>query len=305
MKKQEPIIEKDFLKNHLNLFHLSTIDGLESKKVILNDWFLKHQSGKLEGQNETSIAADFINDIFGEVLGFNYRNPNRWNLQKELKTPVDGRKPDGVIGYFNLKEDLTTNVYGIIEMKPANIGLDKKQSRADKQTPVEQAFFYAPKYGEKCKWVIVSNFVEIRLYKSDDASKFEVFHLDELKDEYQLKRFFFLLKIENLLSKDSTPRLERLIEKSREFKSLITNKDSAHILDKIYNLIKKFDGLMYVNPNILANAMPFNKGNRYVHHYSSFTLESTEKDIFSLFSGITIESQKITLSNPLKEELTE
>lgn len=306
LKKQQPIIEEDFLKNHLNLFHLSTIDGLESKKVILNDWFLKYRSGKLEGQNETSIAADFINDIFGDVLGFNYRNPNNWNLQKELKTLIDSRKPDGAIGYFNVEEDLSTNVYGVIEMKSANTNLDKKQNRADnKQTPVEQAFSYAPKYGKKCKWVIVSNFVEIRLYKSDDASKYEAFYLDQLKDEYQLKRFFFLLKIENLLSKDGTPRLERLIEKSREFKSQMANKDSSHILDRIYNLIKKFDGLMYVNPNILANAMPFNKGNRYVHHYSSFTLESTEKDIFSLFSGITIESQKILLSEPLRKELTE
>nr|MCU0339832.1 hypothetical protein [Spirosomataceae bacterium] len=93
--KQETIFEEDFLKAHLIYFQLSKVDGLETKREILNDWFQRYKSGKLSNQNETSIGADFINDVFGDILGFNYRNPNHWNLEKELKTLVDGKKPDG------------------------------------------------------------------------------------------------------------------------------------------------------------------------------------------------------------------
>jgi hypothetical protein len=159
--KQKTIFEEDYLRDHLNYFHLSKIDGLEAKREILNDWFQRYKSGKLSNQKETSIGADFINDIFGDVLGFNYRNPYNWNLEKKLKTLVDGKKPDGAIGYFKVNEELSTGAHGIIELKDVNTDLDKAQNRTnDKRTPVEQAFSYAPKYGQKCKWVIVSNFIE-------------------------------------------------------------------------------------------------------------------------------------------------
>jgi hypothetical protein len=304
--KQETIFEEDYLKAHLIYFHLSKIDGLETKREILNDWFQKYKSGKLSIQNETSIGADFINDVFGDILGFNYRNPNNWNLEKELKTLVDGKKPDGAIGYFKVNEELNTGVHGIIELKDANTDLDKAQKRTnDKRTPVEQAFSYAPKYGQKCKWVIVSNFLEIRLYQANDASKYETFHLEKLQDESELKRFFFLLLKEHLLSKNGTSRLERLIQKNKEANHQKNSNESSHLLDKIYNLIKKFDGLSYVNPNILANAKPFNNTNKYVWHYSEFCLQSTEEGIFDLFKEIKVESQKIVISKQLEQEFQE
>ncbi len=300
----KPIFKKDILDAHLNLFSLRKIDGFDSKKEILNDWFLRFKSGKLERENETSIGADFINDIFGDILGYNYRNPNEWNLEKELKTVVDGKKPDGAIGYFNLNEELNKGVQGIIELKDANTDLDKAQKRPnDKRTPVEQAFSYAPKFGGKCKWIIVSNFLEIRLYQANDASKFEQFKLEKLQDEVELKKFFFLLQKENLLSKKGNSRLERIIEKDKEVKLQNSYNKSSHILDKIYYLLKKFEGLTYVNPNILANAKPFNNSNEYVWHYFDFSLQSTEEGIFDLFNGIEVKPQKIEISEKLEKEL--
>lgn len=128
----------------------------------MNDWLQRCQSGKLNEQNETSIGADFINDIFGDVLGFNYRNPHFGNLEKELKTIIDGQKPDGVLGYFNTKEESINSVHAVIELKGAGTNLDKAQKRQnDRRTPIEQAFACTLKFGEKCKWVIVSNFMAL------------------------------------------------------------------------------------------------------------------------------------------------
>ncbi len=302
--RKKSIFEKAFLDAYLAHFKLSTIDGLETKREMLNDWFQAYKSGKLPSQNETSIGADFINDIFGDILGYNYRNPRNWNLEKELKTLTDGKKPDGVLGYFNLNEESSKGVHAIIELKDANTNLDAAQKRQNnKQTPIEQAFSYAPKFEDRCKWVIVSNFLEIRLYQASNANQFELFTLEELQKEDELKRFFFLLQKEHLLIKKGTSRIERLIEKSKEIQSQKKQNVSSHILDKIYNLLIKFNGLAYINPNIIANAKPFNNTNEYVWHYSKFTLQSSEEGIFDLFNQIKVESQKITISKQLKEEL--
>jgi hypothetical protein len=302
--KGKSIFEEDFLNEQLKYFRLSNIDGLVSKKEILNDWIQSFKLGKLENSNETAIGTDFINDIFGDILGFNYRNYNCWNLEKELKTIVDGQKPDGAIGYFKLKEELARGVYGIIELKDANTDLDKKQNRSnDKRTPVEQAFSYAPKYGDKCRWVIVSNFIEIRLYQADDLTKYEVFHLEKLHDELELKRFFFLLQKEMLLTENGTSRLERLIKKNKEANYQKKTNQSLHILDQIYHLLKKFEGLSYVDPNILANARPFSNIDKYVWHYSEFCLSSAEDEIFSLFSRIEVQPGTLIIQEELEAEL--
>lgn len=77
------------------------------------------------------------------------------------------------------KEDIRV----VIELKDARTSLDKKQNRSSHLTPVEQAFSYANKNGSKCGWVIVSNFVETRLYKSNSSLEYEVFDLREINSE--------------------------------------------------------------------------------------------------------------------------
>ena len=52
-------------------------------------------------------------------------------------------------------------------MKGFDVDLDKKQMREGKNygTPVDQAYSYAHKFDD-CEWIIVSNMLEIRLYKT-------------------------------------------------------------------------------------------------------------------------------------------
>jgi len=87
------------------------------------------------------------------------------------------------------KKELEKDVRAVIEIKDARTTLDKPQNRAAfKGSPVEQCFMYATKSGEKCKWVIVSNFLEIRLYLANDMTKYESFDIFTLNDNYDSYR---------------------------------------------------------------------------------------------------------------------
>jgi type I restriction-modification system DNA methylase subunit len=80
--------------------------------------------------------------------------------------------------------------------------LDKKQTGREKgYTPIEQAYLYATKF-DRCNWIIVSNFREIRLYnKNRTQDHFEKFDVLELHKGEEFKRFFYILCKTNLISK--------------------------------------------------------------------------------------------------------
>ncbi|QVL50853.1 MAG: hypothetical protein KFB96_10860 [Thiocapsa sp.] len=73
------------------------------------------------------------------------------------------RPPDARLGWFGSTVDLTR---AVLELKAPGADLDAKQGAGyGKLTPVEQAFGYAAKV-DGCRWVIVSNFIELRLYRT-------------------------------------------------------------------------------------------------------------------------------------------
>jgi hypothetical protein len=88
---------------------------------------------------------------------------------------VDAQEPDGSLGFFGPDGAITR---AVIELKDAKTPLDKKQAGREKgYTPIEQAYLYATKF-DRCNWIIVSNFREIRLYNKsrtqDYVEKFDV-----------------------------------------------------------------------------------------------------------------------------------
>ena len=59
-------------------------------------------SGKILAQNERKLQSEFLNKIFGDVLGYAYENQlTEWQLEHEYKVDFDGKTPDGVLGYFS------------------------------------------------------------------------------------------------------------------------------------------------------------------------------------------------------------
>lgn len=148
-------------------------------------------------------------------------SPSEWYLINEAKTEIDGTKADGALGYFSKDKHITR---AVIELKDANTPLDKKQStRKDYDSPVSQAFSYSSKF-DRCDWIIVSNFKEIRLYHKDRGQGYyESFEILKLDDEKEFKRFYFCLCKNNLLDENRNSLLDVLVKDTSKNEEEITN----------------------------------------------------------------------------------
>ena len=227
------------------------IPNLENKLSVISRWIKENKDKTIYNKKEEQLQSDFLNDIFGEVLGYAYkRGLDIYNLEKEEKSKTDGTKPDGSLGYFT-KDNMDTRV--VIELKDAYTDLDHKQNRKnDNRTPVEQAFSYVSKCGGKCQWVIVSNFREIRLYPANDSSIYQKFMIEKLDDIIVLKQFYALLAKDMLF-------LEKGVSSTDSLLSLKIEGD-ANISKEFYTEYKKHRSILFNhikenNPNIDENTI--------------------------------------------------
>lgn len=296
----KPLFTQDFLSNYIPNFKLSNVPNIRLARNIIDGLINELNSGKIENAKEEEFKSRFLNEFFGDILGFNYGNSNYWTLREEAKTKLDGTKPDGVLGFFSKDKNLN-DVRAVIEIKDANIDLDKKQNRIDSKSPVTQAFEYASKMGVNCKWVIVSNFKEIRFYSSKFQGNYQVFFLEDLIDENKLKEILFIFHKDRFITKKERSSTDKLYEIS--LKELKENEKPRHILDEIYSSLIQFKGLQYIDPNYLATLKPFNILNENVWHYRENNLLSINPKIYELFEGLDFNYGLITISDKLKNEL--
>ena len=224
------------------------------KREVLNNWINSLEKGILAKSKEEEFQGEFLNDIFSLILGAVNKSSGKdeWNLQRETKTKIDGQKADGVIGFFDINEK--DDVRAVIELKGPTISLDQRQKRSgDTRTPVEQAFNYAPKYGKNCQWVIVSNYKEIRLYRSNDMTEYEVFFLENLKDDLEFQKFVYILSFEALVG--TTDKKAKALELSEEYQ-----KNQIEIEKKFYNEYRNirlhiFENMKKNNPETPENLL--------------------------------------------------
>ena len=204
-KKYNRIFKESFIEYKLESFEISK-EELSEKKAKIQDFINFIKSGKIKDYNEEQLQARFATEVFEKTLGYKNSFNETWEYELERKTDVDGQKPDIVLGEFTSNE---SKVMAVVELKDFKYyDLDKKQNRVgDKRTPVEQGFGYAPKFGGNCRWVLISNFNEIRLYDKNDENQYERFYIEDLEDDFEFKRFLYLLSKENILDR----KLENLI----------------------------------------------------------------------------------------------
>jgi hypothetical protein len=272
----KPLFKPEFLNHYLQNFRLSDIVNIYQIKKTINKWIEAEESGKLQSLKEEVIRSQFLTRIFGDVLGFNYNNNNNWLLQEEVKTDVDGTKPDATLGTFSISDNGVHNeVRIVIEAKGVGGNLDEKQKRTGfNGSPVEQAMLYATKMRGNCRWVVVTNLQEIRFYQANDQSRYQRYFLNDLKDEEALKELLFLFHRDRFY-KGTQSATERLV-KVRQ--TQIHESDSQqHIIDQLYKSLRRFVQLTFIDPRHLANLKPFNILDEYVWHYRDwhlFTLKS-------------------------------
>lgn len=205
-KKYNRIFKESFIEYKLESFEISK-EELAEKKEKIQDFINFIKSGKIKDYNEEQLQARFATEVFEKTLGYKNSFNETWEYELERKTDIDGQKPDIVLGEITSNE---SKVMAVVELKDFKYyDLDKKQNRVgDKRTPVEQGFGYAPKFGGNCRWVLISNFNEIRLYDKNDENQYERFYIEDLEDDFELKRFLYLLSKENILDR----KLDNLID---------------------------------------------------------------------------------------------
>ena len=226
---------------------VTDIPDKKDKTELIVNWQNNIISGKINKIKEEELQANFLHTFFGKILNYNYSNPKKWNLSIETKTKFDSTKADGSLGYFSItdEKEIKRDIRAIIELKNANTPLDKPQNRKNfKGSPVEQAFTYAHKSGEKCKWVIVSNFLEIRLYQANDINKYEKFDILALTEDSEFERFYYLLSYGQLFLQRQLSVIEFALENRLEIEEKITNE-----FYKLYKYLRE----VFVNHLILHN----------------------------------------------------
>jgi len=255
-KTYTPLFNKKILDRRIDAFRLP--DNFESKHDIVKQWVQTLRSGVLGTTKELSLHGEFLQDIFRHVLGYRSiteAGGSAWELHPEKTVSVGGGQADAALGFF--AADLSS-IFAPIELKGAMTSLDIEMSRG--YTPVDQGWRYMTETSG-CRWVIVSNYKETRLYHLNQTKRsFERFLLEDLEDAEAFKRFYFLLCRENFLPKEpgGKSRVADLLDESA--------KAQVEITDKLYRQYKDLRSRIFDH---LTKAYPA--------HDSLFLLEKTQK----------------------------
>ena len=185
----------------------------DEQRRMVSAWAASTASGALLGQKEKPLQGQFLSEVFDRLLG--YRSivgaGEIHHLEPETSSKaVKGyQPPDARLGWYGPGLDRTL---GVLELKRPGTDLDAKQGASyGRLTPVEQAFGYAAKV-DGCRWVMVGNFLELRLYRTDRGQGYcQHFALADLANPDGLATFLFLLSRVTLLGPD--PAAESPVER--------------------------------------------------------------------------------------------
>jgi hypothetical protein len=187
-----------------------------AKQVWLSQWAATIKSGEIETQKETALHGNFKSKIIVEVLGYrDFNDSGAWTVDVEAQ--IGAGSVDLAFGHFTAD---TRNIIAPFELKGAKTkNLDAIMPGRAK-SPVDQAWEYATN-NVGTKWVLVSNYLEIRLYSYGEGRQaYETFDLRRLHEPEEYARAQLLLSAENLLG----GRTAELLEESRRENKDITNR---------------------------------------------------------------------------------
>ena len=209
------------------MFQKSVLNSFSQNESLVEKRWANFQNfiskiNAIKSFKEEEYQDGFLQDIFESCLGYTLKttNPNSFNLEREKKNETDSKKADAVI---YLKEQ----IIGVIELKAQDTkNLDRVQ---------QQAFYYLSQHSNS-KFVIISNFDELRFY-IEKSTSYEKFNLFNLNFE-EFKKLHLLLAYENL-EKEIALKAK---EKSNSFEQNISKelyKDYSKFRTELFeNIIK-------------------------------------------------------------------
>lgn len=162
---------------------------------------------------ETSIDTQFLDQLFGEGLGYQVKttSPDAWQLEHKFTVQGVGTA-DAALGEFPKSRVPMV----VVELKGALTDLDRDRSNG--RTAVQQGWDYRNALPE-CQWVIVSNFSTIRLYHREKGTlSYEEFALQELRNRERFDEFYCLFERGGLLPSRAgqQPRALKLLRHTAE-----------------------------------------------------------------------------------------
>lgn len=159
------LFQKSVLNKYLKSLNTSEVD-------IAWEKFRNHFQNAIIRQNitlakEEEYQEGFVRDLFVNILGYTLKPQPDFNFVLEQKSSSDATKSDGAI------LSSAGDVIAIIELKDT--------TTSDLGKVEKQAFGYKHQHKD-CRYIITSNFKQLRFY-INDAVHFEVFDLFKLTRE--------------------------------------------------------------------------------------------------------------------------
>ncbi len=189
----KPLFRPDAL--HPRLAEFTVPPAVIAARPKLAEWVKLLASDAGKKKKETELLADFLRDVFVDVLGYTPPPAAAYTLKRESLVQVDGKFADAGLGRFGGEKD---QFVAVLEGKGPKDPLDIPFA-GRKLSAVDQALKYA--VNTPTDWYLVTNLREIRLYsKQADQRTYERFELAKLAaDDAEFARFVFLLGAERLL----------------------------------------------------------------------------------------------------------
>jgi len=206
-------------------------------KATLQKWHDLIESKQIQNHKESNLQSLFASELCGDVLGYKpvtKKIKNNWTLVSEEK--VGSGSVDICLGKFN---DKSRARLVMLELKgPNTTDMDRAMLGRGHST-VEQARNYAYNSNGEAQWFMVSNCIEIRLYKYPESGKlYQSWQIADLIKPEEYERFILLLGAKNLI----TGKTEKLYKQSLQAEKDITNElysDYRDIRIKMINGMKR------------------------------------------------------------------
>jgi hypothetical protein len=154
------------------------------------------KSAKFAKMKETAVRPLLWQEVLGEFLGYTQVDADKsHSLAFELQLGTGA--VDVAIGRFGT-DDGVNEIVAPLELKGPATDLDAIMPGRGR-SPVQQAWDYAND-APGCRWVLVSNCRELRLYGFGRGREaYELFDLSKLDESYEQERLWLLLSADRLL----------------------------------------------------------------------------------------------------------
>jgi hypothetical protein len=230
-RTEKALFNRKILNQAVDRFSFSA--DLEQRHAKILEWVQSLELGTIYKVKEVSLHGSFLRDIFQDVLGYRSLiagSGKTWELHAEATIANGGGSADGALGFFSAtqtqkgKVTLEGQLVAPIELKGTKADLDRQKAG---ESPVDQGWRYA-NHTIGCRWIIVSNYRETRLYHtSKSTAYYETFFLEDLKELEAFKRFYFLLCRSNFLplkaGTDQVSRIDQLLKESESRQEEVTD----------------------------------------------------------------------------------